>query len=238
VVNILILCFLIGSTYATIFSIQPIEQQIKESDGLFQGNFLRKKTVQLENGSLASQMVFKISKEVGLQSEFFGMDEVIVHYPGGTFEGKTVKVEGVPEFVSGEKVILFIRSIDNRYWGMNLGFGTYKVINYGKEVVLVNYLFPAHPQVGQVSMQYFENAIKEIKGSNLKVVQNLNSPVINKQTSLQRMPSSERQNRSVAATSNQLENQEERPGLTIFWLVVALGLLGGVFRMTRQKVFH
>jgi hypothetical protein len=223
---------------ATVFSVQPIEQQIKESDGLFQGNFLRKKTIQLENGSLASQMVFKITKEIGLQSEFFGMDEVIVHYPGGSLEGRTVRVEGVPEFVSGEKVVLFIRSIDNRYWGMNLGFGTYKVINYGKEVVLVNYLFPDHPQVGQVSMPHFENAIKEIKGSNLKVVQNLIYPMMNKQTSVQRMPSSQRQNRSVASIGNQSENIEDKPGLTVFWLVIALGFIGGVFRMTRQKVFR
>lgn len=111
---------------ATTFRIQPIENQIKEADGLFQGNFLRKKTIALEDGRLATQMIFKMSKEVGLQSDFFGMDEVIVHYPGGTLNGITSQVDGVPEFVSGEKVVLFIRNVDNRYWGLNLGYGSFK----------------------------------------------------------------------------------------------------------------
>ena len=68
------------------------------------------------------------------------MDEVIVHYPGGKLNDKHMKVEGVPEFTPGEKVLLFIKSVNNRYWGMNLGFGSFRVINYGKEIILVNYI--------------------------------------------------------------------------------------------------
>lgn len=234
----LILLVLSGSLQATTFKPQPVEQQIKESDGLFQGNYLKSKTVELENGSLATQMVFKMTKEVGLQSDFFGMDEVIIHYPGGKLNDKHVKVEGVPEFVPGEKVILFIRSIDNRYWGMNLGFGTYKVINYGKETVMINYIFPLHPQIGQISFSHFEKLVKQIKGSSLKVVKTMQYPTAPDQSQITRLPAmdSEGQNRTIASKSEQLDNQEDQPNLNAFWLILALGIIGGLFRMSSRRV--
>lgn len=226
------------SLHATTFKPQPIEQQIRESDGLFQGNYLKSRTVELEDGTLATQMFFKMTKEVGLQSDFFGMDEVIIHYPGGKLNDKHVKVEGVPTFVQGEKVLLFIRSIKNRYWGMNLGFGSYRVINYGNQIVLINYIFPQHPQVGQVSFQDFENAVKKIKGTSLKVVRTMEYPTTPDQGEIQRIPASysEGQNRTLASKTEQLDNQEDQPSLNIFWLVLALGITGGMFRMSNRKV--
>lgn len=235
-VKYLWLCFLSLSVGATTFKVQPIEQQIRESDGIFQGNFLRSKGVELENGSLATQMIFKMSKESGLQSDLFGMDEIIVHFPGGTVKGKTVKVDGVPEFIQGEKVVLFIRNVNNRYWGMNMGFGTFKVVNYGRQTILVNSVFPHHPQVGQVAMEYFEKAVKDIKGSNLKVVHSEFYPTNPDQT-LNRMPASvgeEGQNRSVASKSEETENDGSKP-FNMLWLIVLLGFSGGLFRLTRIK---
>lgn len=226
------------SLHATTFRPQPIEQQIRESDGLFMGNYLKSKTIELENGSMATQMIFKVSKEVGLQSDFFGMDEVIVHYPGGKMPHKHTKVEGVPQFVPGEKVVLFIRSINNRYWGMNLGFGSFRVINYGKEVVLINYIFPQHPQVGQVNFQHFEGLVKKIKGSSFKLVHSMNYPTTPDQSpTVQRMPASEieGQNRTLASKSEQLDNQADQPSFSVFWLIMALGIIGGIFRMNHPR---
>lgn len=225
------------SVHATTFKIQPIEQQIREADGLFQGNFLKKEAIELEDGTLATQMFFKMNKEVGLHSDFFGMDEVIVHYPGGKLDHKEVRIEGVPEFVPGEKVVLFIKSVNNRYWGMNLGFGSFRVINFGNEKVLVNYAFPHHPVVGQMSYSRFEKTVKSIKGSKLKVVRTLNYPT-NSEHVVQRIPASyiEGQNRTVASKSDQLDNQEDRPGFNVFWLIMVLGFVGGVFRLYHRRV--
>lgn len=231
--------FLIStSLQATVFQLQPIEQQIRESDGVFQGHYLRKKTVELENGRLATQMVFKMTKETGLNSDFFGMDEVIIHYPGGALKGRHTRVEGVPEFVQGEKVVLFIKNVDSRYWGMNLGFGSFKVINYGNEVLLVNSLFPENPKVGQVTMQAFEQAVKKIKGSKLKVVQTLEYPTNIPQSNTQRSPASvsEGQNRSVASKSSPSDNEGDQRELPMFWLIAALGVMGGVFRWRRLRI--
>jgi hypothetical protein len=240
VISIFASFLLVTSVYATVFKPQAIEQQIRESDGVFLGHFLKKKTVELEDGSLATQMVFKINQEFGLQSDFYGMDEVLIHYPGGSLADRQVKIEGVPKFSTGEKVVLFIKSIDNRYWGMNLGFGTFKVINYGKETVLVNYIFPHHPEVGQVKFQHFEKALKSIKGLGLKIVQNMqypsNSP---KMAQTNRAPASgsfvEGQNRSVASIRDQSENHEEQSKVNIFWMILTMGVIGGLFRIARQK---
>ncbi len=238
--SILAALFLVTSVYATVFKPQPIEQQIRESDGVFLGHFLKKKTIELEDGSLATQMVFKINQEYGLQSDFYGMDEVLIHYPGGSLADRHVKIEGVPSFTSGEKVVLFIKSIDNRYWGMNLGFGTFKVINYGKENVLVNYIFPNHPEVGQVKFQKFETALKSIKGVGLKLVQNIQYPSnSDKAFQFNRSPASnslpEGQNRSIASKIDQSDNQSDQSKINILWLVLVMGLAGGFFRMTRKK---
>jgi len=225
------------SALATTFQLQTIDQQIKETDGIVMGHYLKKKTIKLEDGTLATQMIFKMSKEFGLQSELFGMDEVIIHYPGGQFEGQTVKVEGVPSFVSGEKVVLMIKSVNNRYWGLNLGFGTFKVINYGKETILVNTLFPMDPQVGQVKMEDFEKSVKLIKKSSLKVVLTPEYPTEEESVETARMPASvsEGKKRAIASNLEQSENEVSQPRLNTYWLVLGLALLGGLFRFIRQK---
>jgi hypothetical protein len=235
VFKLLLLLLPLQLLHATTFRPQPIEQQIKESDGLLQGHYLKKKTIQLEDGTLATQMVFKMTKEVGLQSELFGMDEVIVHYPGGKLGDKHVKVEGVPTFITGEKVVLFIRNVNNRYWGMNLGFGSYKLVNFGKETILVNSIFPDIPKIGQVKWGDFELAVKSIKGVSLRYVDAQTDRPIQNQFKPDRLPASERQNRSIASVAEQVENNQDAPILSVFWLVILLGFAGGIFRFSVSK---
>jgi hypothetical protein len=231
-------CLISLSVSATTFQVQPVERQIQEADGIIQGHFLRSKTIELENGSLATQMIFKMTKETGLQSELFGLDEVIIHYPGGAKGDQIVRVDGVPEFLGGEKVVLFISNVQNRYWGMNLGFGSFKVVNYGRQTILVNSLFPEHPKVGQVGLEYFEKAVKDIRGSSFKVVQVQHYPTIPQTEG--RAPASldtEGQNRSLASNSEESENDGSSP-VTMYWLIALLGFTGGLFRLTRYKTFR
>jgi hypothetical protein len=232
----LTLLFLLStSVSATTFMKIPISQQIKESDGIIVGHFLRQKSVKLEDGSIATQMFFKMNKELGFQSDFFGMDEVIVHYPGGTLEGITSEVEGVPRFVPGEQIALFTKNVDNRSWGMNLGYGSFKVVNYGKDVMLLNTVFPEDSKVGQISLENFESSIRDIKGSNLKVVQ---APeTLSQEETLGRMPASvaEGKNRSLASKNEENENRGSDSGMDMKWLVICLAALGGIVRFMRPR---
>lgn len=221
------------SSWSTTFALQPIDQQIKEADGIVIGHFLSSKSISLENGSLATQMIFKVQQEWGMQSDLFGLDEVIVHYPGGKLKGKHVQVQGVPRFVVGEKVALFTRNVENRYWGHNLGFGTFKIVNYGNETMLVNTLFPEDARVGQVKLNAFEFKIKQIKGSGLKIVrQELPSAVTG-----ERVPASllEGKKRSIASKIDQEDNREDQSGLSVYWLMAVLALAGGMSRLFRAK---
>lgn len=218
---------------ATVFTKIPVQEQIKEADGILVGHFLKQKSLKLEDGMIATQMFFKISREYGLQSDMFGLDEVIVHYPGGTFEGMTSKIDGIPHFIAGEKVAIFTKNIENRYWGLNLGYGTFRVVNYGNQIMLVNSIFPSDGKIGQVKLADFERDVRAIKGVSLKVVQNTPRSA----PEADRTPASEGpsggKNRSLASEAPEREN--EGGALGQFWLVVFLAFLGGAFRLFRQK---
>lgn len=217
--------------FATTFKIQTVDQQIKEADGIFIGHFLKSKSIKLDDGMVATQMVFKMNKEYGLQSELFGIDEIIVHYPGGKVADELVRVEGVPHFVSGEKVALLIKNVDNRFWGLNLGMGSYKIVNYGNETMLINSLFPNDSVVGQISLNNFESSLKNIKEASLKVVQ-----VYQPLDSNNRRPASiDGKNRSLASIQNEIENNTSKPAWSTYWLITILALLGGMVRFFQKK---
>lgn len=223
---------------ATVFQVQTVDQQIKEADGIVIGHYLRKKSVKLDDGTVATQMIFKMNKEYGMQSDLFGMDEIIVHYPGGKVDDITVKVDGVPTFIPGENVALMIKSNSDRYWGLNLGMGSFKVVNYGNETLIINSIFPGDRRVSQVKLEDFEKSVRAIKGSNLKVVMTPSYPTETGSESHARMPASiveEGKNRAIASKTEQGENGESSPGISNFWLVFLLACMGGMFRLMRQK---
>ena len=234
----LLFAFPIG---ATTFIPQPISQQIKEADGIIIGLFLKSKSVKLESGTIVTQMVFKMNKEFGMQSDLFGMDEVIIHYPGGTVGAESIRIEGVPEFVPGEKIALMVKSVQDRYWGMNLGFGSFKVLRYGRETLLINYVFPGDPKVSQMKLEDFEKTVKLIKGRSLRVVLSPDFSA-DKKVVAPRVPASKEavKARSTASHSFEEKDREEASAMetdnniSVLWLIGLLSLMGGVFRFMRQ----
>lgn len=213
-----------------------MDQQLRHSDGIFLGHYLRKKYIELEDGSIATQMVFKMKKEFGLQSQLLGMDEILIHYPGGRWKDKTVVVDGLPEFIPGEQVVIFTRSVQNRYWGLNLGMGSYKVIRYGDDPMMVNSLFPNDPNMGQIKLEEFEKTVKRIKGGSMKVVMAQQYPTEGEQDL--RRPASQRpegKNRTIAGNSEEGENKAADNGFLPMWLLAFLALLGSCFRLSRQR---
>jgi hypothetical protein len=237
VFNGLLILLLVFPTYGTVFQMQSVDQQIKEADGIINAHFLKKRSIKLDDGSLATQMIFKLNQEYGIESDHLGTNELIVHYPGGAIGDEIVKVEGVPEFVEGENIIVMIKGNADRFWGMNLGFGTFKIINYGNEKIIVNTLFPRDPKVGQIKLEEFENSVKRIKGVALKVVNNPYFPTEKDSFQISRIPASleHGKNRAIASTSKQEENRQGQ-SLNLWWLVCLLGLMGGMFRFYRHKI--
>jgi hypothetical protein len=220
---------------ATTFQVQKVDEQLRHSDGVFIGHYLKKRYVQLEDGSIATQMAFKMKKEFGLQSDLLGMDEVLIHYPGGKWKDKVVQVSGLPEFIPGEPVVIFTKSVDNRYWGLNLGMGSYKVIRYGDEPMMVNSIFPNNPDMGQIRLDEFEKIVRQIKGGSLKVVTVQQYP-IERDEDLRRPASApEGKNRTIAGGSEESENKTAENPIHPMWLLAFLAVLGSCFRLARQR---
>lgn len=234
--KIFIFILLVGpfSILATTFKPVTVDEELMEADGVIIGHFLRSKSVELENGRLATQMIFKMNKEWGMQSDLFGMEEVIVHYPGGKKGGRTTVVEGVPQFVMGEKIALLTKNVNNRYWGLNLGLGAFKIINYGNETLLINSLFPLDTKISQIKIYDFELKVKKLKGSSLKVVI---SKEFEMRSGQDRKPSSVDmgKKRSVASKFKEEENINDQSSIGISWLVALLAITGGLSRLMRQR---
>lgn len=229
----LILFLLTSSVWATTFKEVSMEDQMGEADGIVLGHYLKSRSVRLDDGTIATQMIFKLKKEWGLQSELFGMDEIIVHYPGGSVGEETVRIQGVPRFMMGEKVVLFTKNVGGRFWGLNLGLGTFKVINYGTETLLINSIFPQDTKVSQVKLEDFERKVRRIKGSNLKIVM---SPQYFEDEE-GRIPASveDGKKRAVASTPEAEDNKDEQPSPSTFWLITLLALAGALSRLFKEK---
>ena len=220
--------------FATTFSPLPIEKQLAEADGVFIGHYLKKKTIELEDGKLATQMIFKMNKEYGLQSDLLGQEEIIIHYPGGKTSSKRVVVEGVPTFLKGEKALIFTKSINNRNWGLNLGLGTYKIINYGREILMINHQFPHHPVIGQVQLSDFETHLREVKKASFKEVY-----TYQEKGPYQRSPASVESSHPLRKPASSIEKDETVPDSENVWaFLIVLGLFGGLIRHHHQKTQH
>jgi len=221
-----------STCFATTFRPTSMQDQMRSSDGVIFGHYLKSKSIKMDDGRIATQMFFKMIKEYGMNSELYGTDEVIVHYPGGKIDGVTSFVQGVPKFAPGEKIALFVRSVDNRYWGLNLGLGSFRVVNYGPEVMLINSLFPDDPKVGQVKLEDFEASVRSIKGQGMKTVL---TPSLDED--VDRIPASVEagKKRSIASASVEGENREVPAGISIYWLLTCLALLGAYYRTFKRK---
>lgn len=237
------LIFFSVATHATVFLKQSVSEQLHEADGVVVGHYLRSKTIELEDGRLATQMIFKMNQELGMQSDLIKMDEIIVHYPGGTKDGMSVFVDGVPKFIQGEKVTILIKNSEDRYWGLNLGMGAFRIVKYGDDSVLVNTVFPEDKKIGQIKFNEFEKILENVKGTGLRFVYSpIEIPHDPEKTAV-RSPASVDgvqvgKNRTIASTGKELENQESKSVLEMGWLALALALLGGYYQLKRRGNNH
>lgn len=232
--KLLFILFFSFNAFATTFAPLPVEKQLAEADGVFIGHYLKKKTIELEDGKIATQMIFKMNKEYGLQSDLLGQEEIIIHYPGGKTPQKKIVIEGVPKFLPGEKVLIFTKSINNRNWGLNLGLGAYKIVNYGKETLMINHQFPEHPIIGQVPLIDFETHLREIKKASFKEVYTYQEI-----GPYQRSPASVSEISGRKPASINQEKQEPVPSSENVWaFLIVLGFFGGIIRHHHQKPQH
>ncbi len=227
--------------YATSF--QPVSNQamIQEADIIVKGTYISKNYQRLEDGKIATELIFEVQSEYGLNSKEIKIEEVSIYYPGGKIGDVIQQIEGIPEFLPGQKSLILARVLDDgRVWGLSLGLGTYHVVKMGSKEMLINSIFPSDALMSSWDWEYFQDKVKKIKSEKMNHLYLDKYSDENQRTSLNMNDKSvaeEGKNRSIASINYKGENRaKEENESQSFGLIFLLGILGGLSGfMARQK---
>lgn len=218
---------LISVAGATTFQPVSLNKMLAPTNAIILGDYLDSDVVQLEDGTIATEARFKLEKEWGIEAEEYGISEIKVFFPGGITEGRGLRIEGSPRFVAGEKnVLLLSQQEDGRLWIQGLAMGTFKVMRIGNQSLLINPVFPSHPELSQIPLEKFLRKVSEVKLANLKDIHSDKyvRELEKDQNRVVHYP--EGNSRSIASTTGVSDNRHEPNVLDSFWLVTMLAIMG------------
>ena len=166
---------LILSTGAVTTALRPdepkpivIEGQLREADAVIHGTYNRRRYKRLNTGKVVTEHELRLGSVAGIEQH-----DIIdrVHYkfytPGGVWQGQTFGSEEVPEFRSGEEVVLLLKRTDHGYFVSNPALGTYRVKQKGRERQLVNGALPKGGRFSKIPFQEFDGYIEGRFGKGL-----------------------------------------------------------------------
>lgn len=224
------------SAFSSTFVPIPFKKQIKESDAIIYGQVVNTSSVSIGAG-VATKVFIRLDKWIGAE---VSNNHIEVFYPGGEIGNKATTVAGTPKFRVGERVALFLgKDKEGKYWGKNLGLGKYSEQKFGNGKVLINEMFPKHPEIGQKPLKYFLNIVQKVKSQKF-ITREKDKYEIQQMKHHSRMglKSSVKKvyGRSIASVTPMKKN-ESSSEISIFWLLVILGLMGGLssFRNKRKS---
>jgi hypothetical protein len=146
---------------ATLFIPIPISNQIDESDIIIHAVYIDKSFKVLSStGEIVTKHKFKLVNFIGeLQKDYINNEYIEVLSPGGSWQGIKYYVEGVPDFIENEEVILFLKKKSNGYWIQNLKLGKYGINR--KKLILISEVFPNDQKLGKIEIMYFEKLVSK-----------------------------------------------------------------------------
>jgi hypothetical protein len=220
----------ISAGWAASFQAVSLEKLLNSSDVIVVGDFLRSKSVIMEDGLVATEALFKVEKESGLDAEDFGLSEIKVYYPGGVGANVGTRVEGAPEFVAGEKNIVLLKQHDDgRLWVQSMALGTFKLVKIGTKTLAVNSVFPHHSELSNLEFHQFQKTVNKLKSKPLKdVLSDKYFSELKKSQSRHYSSSSTVSGNSRAIASKPVlsDNNQESQTLGHVWLLGILALMG------------
>jgi hypothetical protein len=242
VVRTLLIFFSIFETaVATTFNPVTPKELIEYSDAIFKGTFLKKKSYQIEDGSIATEMTFAVDAEIGLMSDQTNQSEVTVWYPGGRVKDKTEKIEGTPQWIPGEKAIIMAKvQKDDRLWGVSLALGTFRVIKMNQREMVINSVFPQNKSLSSWDWARWQNEIKIYKQDTIKQVDS-DKYLVESQKQNNYLPKANRSDgkkRSIASLEKKSENGEYEGELNPIGLLVVLAIMGLFSGFSARKKKH
>lgn len=214
--------------YGTVFSPISIKQQIKESDGVLEGEVTAIESVE-QNNVIHSKVTVLANRWIGLTPEDNFID---IYFPGGKVGDKVFKIDGAPKFKIGEGVVLFTKIHKGKNWVNNLGLGKYTTKQVGERTLIVNQIFPAHPTVGQMKLEKFYELSEWVKKEKFKE-RFKDKYEVNYENEMRLKHKLHKRKRSIASIGS--VDSPERSQLSSMWLVLLLGGLGAIFGVLRRR---
>jgi hypothetical protein len=123
-------------SFAITYIVPPDRFEIERASAIVVGRVLGSR---VEASRLGIETVTAIALEEAIKGNAGSVVEI--HTPGGTLDGETRLVPGVPTFVDGERVLLFLyRRDDGAYTISDLGIGTFRFVRdaIGRELAVRN----------------------------------------------------------------------------------------------------
>lgn len=201
----------------------PLSKQLSESNaiimGIYQGSFPKK----LSNGSVVTNVSFKLEKSVGLGSrQLMNKNSFSFVYDGGTWQGIEYPNKLRPRFVEGRRYIVLLRKGEYDFYPLNERLGVYNVIGRSGEEAVISQAFPDNPKFGSNSFSTFNLWISSIYGEGLKGI-GTDKDIFHKKKG----------GRKIASLNVSSESNEYK--IHIYWLALLFGLLGAA-QLRKSKV--
>lgn len=216
---------LLGTTFTPI----SIKKQIKESSALVEGKIIEVESLLDESNQIITRVSIIGENWINLKAD---RGFINVYYPGGVVGNQGQVFEGSPKLRIGERVVLMLKNFQGKNWIQGMGLGKFSLKNVGRDEILVNQIFPGHPEAGQMSLKAFKNLAIKIKNkkfvSRFKDKYEINRHQVN--TSTQDL----KKTRKIASVE---EEKQEAEKFGSIWLVFLLALLGFVFNLIRKKQY-
>jgi len=218
---------IISLGWATTYQPVSLDKMLTSADAILVGDYLKSQTIKTEDGLVATEAIFRIEREMGIDAEEFGLSEIKVYYPGGASAQSGTQIDGAPSFVAGEKsVLLLSQHTDGRLWIQSMALGTFKVLKIGSKTFLMNSVFPGNPELSHIEISEFIKKVGIYKDEPLKEVYTDKYTIQYKNQKNQKRDFSRGKSRSIASQSNQLQTTNEPNIMNSFWLLLILGLMG------------
>ena len=222
--GVLFLSFVISNVYGTTFVPISLKEQVSKSDSMVHGTVVSKVYEPHDFFGAVTKIEVRPESVLGLPS---AQTVVEVYYPGGELQQEKIAVPGAPEVQVGEKLVLILNDHKKGLWVSNLGLGKYSLKRVGDDWVMINQIFPDHPEIGHMKLSRFKKLAEKIK---------TNKFVMREKTKLeyeQKQVSSESANsRKIASVPSESNSRDDFP---IVWLVFIFGALGLGMQLSKKK---
>lgn len=228
--NKLIILFIlsfISSSYATTFVPISAKEQVKRSDYLIRGIVISSQTEEHEFFKVVTRVEMRVEQGLGFGEVPSLID---VYYPGGNYEGQFIKIEGAPKLELGESVVLVLNNHKDQYWVSNLGLGKYSLKRVGEDYMMVNQIFPEHPEFGHIPFSRFVKIAENVK--NKKFAMRSKTRFELEAEKRIHVATNKKQNSRGIASVEPAKDEESFP---VIWLVFIFGALGVGVQFSRRK---